>query len=86
MKKSEEVVLKDKINSRLKRLEQNRGLLSETKAQKQQIYETVKDFTVSANKTDEAIKKMRSKDSEMNGLRRKISNDIKELDLLGHVF
>lgn len=80
MKKDNEKKLKLRFNLLDSRITENRKLIPELQAKKDAIYETTKDFKLSANKTDLAIKKMREIDSEKLKLSRKIVRDEAELD------
>lgn len=56
-------------------MSENSKLIKELQAKKDAIYETTKDFKLSANKTDGAISEMRGCDSEIKKIQNKINRD-----------
>ncbi|MEE9573624.1 MAG: hypothetical protein V3W20_11290 [Candidatus Neomarinimicrobiota bacterium] len=78
MKNSEQKKIGQRKNLLIQRVGENDLLLKECKSKKDEIYEATKDFTLSANKTNEAIKKMRELDSEIKKITNKIMRDRRE--------
>lgn len=78
MKNSKEKKIEQRKNLLTSRVKENELLLKECQAKKDAVCLITKDFTLSANKTDEAIKKMRELDSEIKKIKNKIMRDKRE--------
>lgn len=74
----EEKKAKKRKNLLTQRVSENELLLKECEQNKESIYDTLKDFKLSSNKTDDAIKRMREIDYEHKKISNKIMRDKRE--------
>jgi hypothetical protein len=75
MKLNQEKQIEQKKDRLYEKIGENEKLAVELQAEKDNIYESLKDFTLSANKTEAAMAKMRDIDAEIKRIKNKIRKD-----------